>query len=202
MNSSANSAAQFIFTRFAVHLHFFSREQILAAPNFNGHVTDQALFLDESFDFLAAHFCCSPKPIGACACGLRNVHVANQGHLRAVSIGQGLICDSIDMLTFLAVSAHLDFLNVKRIGVWKVLRVLGSMLKLPGFEFETIEEVRAMALPQDIALHLSNATQAKVDLTAASQAPVSASIYQLDALVRRASALQHTADAHHGHVHG
>jgi NADH-quinone oxidoreductase subunit G len=85
---------------------------------------------------------------------------------------------------------------------WKVLRVLGSMLKLPGFEFETIEEVRAMALPQDIALHLSNATQAKVDLTAASQAPVSASIYQLDALVRRASALQHTADAHQGHVHG
>ena len=85
---------------------------------------------------------------------------------------------------------------------WKVLRVLGSMLKLPGFEFETIEEVRAMALPQDIALHLSNATQAKVDLTAASQAPVSASIYRLDALVRRAPALQHTADAHQGHVHG
>ncbi len=85
---------------------------------------------------------------------------------------------------------------------WKVLRVLGSMLKLPGFEFETIEEVRVMALPQDIASHLSNATQAKVDLTAASQAPVSASIYQLDALVRRAPALQHTADAHQGHVHG
>ena len=95
---------------------------------------------------------------------------------------------------------------VKPLGVtrpaWKVLRVLGSMLKLPGFEFETIEEVRAMALPQDIALHLSNATQAKVDLTAASQAPVSASIYRLDALVRRAPALQHTADAHQGHVHG
>jgi len=85
---------------------------------------------------------------------------------------------------------------------WKVWRVLGSMLKLPGFEFETIEEVRAMALPHDIASHLSNASQAKVDLTAASQAPVSASIYQLDALVRRAPALQHTADAHQGHVHG
>ncbi len=85
---------------------------------------------------------------------------------------------------------------------WKVLRVVGSMLKLPGFEFETIEEVRSMALPQDISSHLSNATQAKVDLTAASQAPVSVSIYQLDALVRRAPALQHTADAHQGHVHG
>ena len=85
---------------------------------------------------------------------------------------------------------------------WKVLRVLGSMLNLPSFEFETIEEVRALALPQDISLHLSNATQAKVDLTAASQAPVSASIYRLDALVRRAPALQHTTDAREGHGHG
>jgi hypothetical protein len=31
---------------------------------------------------------------------------------------------------------------------------------------------------------------------------VSASIYQLDSLVRRAPALQHTTDAHEGHVHG
>ncbi len=85
---------------------------------------------------------------------------------------------------------------------WKVWRVLGSMMKLPGFELESIEEVRAMALPQDIASHLSNATQAKVDLTPASHAPVSAAIYSLDALVRRSPALQHTADAHEGHVHG
>ena len=85
---------------------------------------------------------------------------------------------------------------------WKVWRVLGSMMKLPGFELESIEEVRAMALPQDIASHLSNATQAKVDLTPASHSPVSAAIYSLDALVRRSPALQHTADAHEGHVHG
>jgi len=83
-----------------------------------------------------------------------------------------------------------------------VLRVLGSMLKLPGFEFESIEEVRALALPTDIAAHLSNATPTAVDLAPAAQVPVSASIYQLDALVRRAPALQHTADARQGHAHG
>jgi len=85
---------------------------------------------------------------------------------------------------------------------WKVLRVLGSMLKLPGFEFESIEEVRALALPTDIVTHLSNATHTAVDLAPAAQAPVNAAIYQLDALVRRAPALQHTADARQGRAHG
>jgi NADH-quinone oxidoreductase subunit G len=85
---------------------------------------------------------------------------------------------------------------------WKVWRVLGSMMKLPGFEFESVEDVRAVALPEDIGSLLSNATQAKVDMTPASKPPVTASIYQLDSLVRRAPALQHTTDAHEGHVHG
>ena len=34
---------------------------------------------------------------------------------------------------------------------WKVLRVLGSLLDLPGFEFESIDDVRAQ-LPDDSAL--------------------------------------------------
>jgi len=85
---------------------------------------------------------------------------------------------------------------------WKVFRVLGSMLGLAGFAFETIEEVRAQALPADIASRLSNETHASIDLTPATQAPVCASIYQLDALVRRAPALQMTADAREGVVHG
>ena len=79
---------------------------------------------------------------------------------------------------------------------WKVLRVLGSMLKLPGFEFESIEEVRAQAVPSDVPSRLSNACAVNIDLTPAIVAPVTASIYQLDGLVRRAPALQHTADAH------
>ena len=126
MNNTPNSAVQFILTRFAVHLHFFSSEQILASPNFNRDVAHQALFLDEGFDFLAAHLCCSARPSGTCASGLRNVNVPNQGHLRSVTFGQGLVCNRIDMLTLLAVSAHLHFLNVKRIGVREVLRVLAT----------------------------------------------------------------------------
>jgi len=82
---------------------------------------------------------------------------------------------------------------------WKVWRVLGSLLNLPGFGFESIEEVRAQALPTDIAARLSNACNQAIDMTPATQTPVTASIYQLDGLVRRAPALQHTADAEVAH---
>ena len=82
---------------------------------------------------------------------------------------------------------------------WKVWRVLGSLLNLPGFAFDSIEEVRAQALPTDIAARLSNACNQAIDLTPATQTPVTASIYQLDGLVRRAPALQHTADAEVAH---
>ena len=81
---------------------------------------------------------------------------------------------------------------------WKVLRVLGSMLHVPGFEFETIEEVRAKAIPANIASRLSNACDVAIDLTPATEKPVVASIYQLDSLVRRAPSLQLTADAKAG----
>ena len=83
---------------------------------------------------------------------------------------------------------------------WKVLRVLGSMLHVPGFEFETIEEVRAKAIPANIASRLSNACDVAIDLTPATEKPEVASIYQLDSLVRRAPSLQLTADAKAGSV--
>ena len=85
---------------------------------------------------------------------------------------------------------------------WKVLRVLGDMLGLQGLAFETIDEVRARSLPTDLTACLSNTTHASVDLTPATQLPVTASIYQLDPLVRRAPSLQRTADAHDGGSHG
>ena len=85
---------------------------------------------------------------------------------------------------------------------WKVFRVLGSMLGLPGFDFETIEQVRVQALPADVASRLSNECHAAIDVSPATQAPVSASIYQLDPLVRRSHALQMTTDAKEGAVHG
>ena len=81
---------------------------------------------------------------------------------------------------------------------WKVLRVLGSMLGLPGFDQETLEQVREQALPQDVASRLSNACSAWIDVNPVPGQPASASIYQLDGLVRRAASLQQTADAKGG----
>jgi NADH-quinone oxidoreductase subunit G len=78
---------------------------------------------------------------------------------------------------------------------WKVLRVLGSMLHVAGFNFESIEEVRAKAIPANVQALLSNACSASVDVTAAATQPAVASIYQLDGLVRRATSLQLTSDA-------
>ena len=78
---------------------------------------------------------------------------------------------------------------------WKVLRVLGSMLHVPGFDFETIEEVRAKAIPANVQAVLSNACSAQIDVSPAAGQPATAAIYQLDGLVRRAPSLQLTADA-------
>jgi NADH-quinone oxidoreductase subunit G len=85
---------------------------------------------------------------------------------------------------------------------WKVLRVLGNMLSLPGFEFETAQDVAAAALNGDTefvsASKLNNATNAAIDLGKAADEPATANIYQLDSLTRRAPALQATADAQAG----
>jgi len=88
---------------------------------------------------------------------------------------------------------------------WKVLRVLGNLLGLTGFDFETSQDVLAhvrsgldAAATHVPADRLSNALAAPVDLAAPAAAPgaepVAASIYQLDGLVRRAPSLQLTAD--------
>ena len=76
---------------------------------------------------------------------------------------------------------------------WKVLRVLGNLLGVSGFDFESSQDVLAAASVK--APNLSNATQAAISLAAPAAEPVSASIYQLDGLVRRAPSLQLTADA-------
>jgi NADH-quinone oxidoreductase subunit G len=87
---------------------------------------------------------------------------------------------------------------------WKVLRVLGSMLGLEGFGFETAEEVRSDALGDLAALpaRLGSCTAAKVAASDAVPAPAlqleriaDVPIYSTDAIVRRAPALQATADA-------
>jgi NADH-quinone oxidoreductase subunit G len=83
---------------------------------------------------------------------------------------------------------------------WKVLRVLGNLLGLSGFGQESSEEVRAEALGDVAALasRLDNGTGAAISVAASNaglERIADVPIYSADALVRRAPALQHTADA-------
>ena len=92
---------------------------------------------------------------------------------------------------------------------WKVLRVLGSMLELPGFAFDSIDDVRAtLPAAADIATRLMNGTRVAIaDPTSAASAAIAAPaptglervadvpIHFADPLARRAASLQQTADA-------
>jgi NADH-quinone oxidoreductase subunit G len=85
---------------------------------------------------------------------------------------------------------------------WKLLRVLGNLLGLPGFEQETVESVRAEALgdADTLASRLDNRAAAEIALPAAATSPAleriaDVPIYATDAIVRRSSSLQLTADA-------
>jgi len=83
---------------------------------------------------------------------------------------------------------------------WKVLRVLGNMLNLPGFGFETSEDVRTEALEGDLTSRLSNAASGPLPQAAAAASQdlervADVAIYGADPLVRRSTALQLTADA-------
>jgi NADH-quinone oxidoreductase subunit G len=87
---------------------------------------------------------------------------------------------------------------------WKVLRVLGNMLGLADFDFETSEQVREAALgdPVNFPDRLSNQALNAVQLVAVQPRPLDqlerltdVSIYATDSMVRRATSLQLTADA-------
>lgn len=84
---------------------------------------------------------------------------------------------------------------------WKVLRVLGNLMGLAGFQHDTSREVLAEALPQgeaDVRARLVNAVtpvairslKPQEGLERLAETP----IYQLDPLTRRAPALQATFD--------
>lgn len=85
---------------------------------------------------------------------------------------------------------------------WKVLRVLANMMDLPGFTFDSSQEVLA-AVPGLPSLDkslvssdlLSNVTGEAIDLSVSNVEPCVATIYALDSLVRRSPALQLTVDA-------
>ncbi|AKJ68550.1 NADH dehydrogenase subunit G [Pandoraea thiooxydans] len=83
---------------------------------------------------------------------------------------------------------------------WKVLRVLGNLLKLSGFDYETPEQVRDEVLSAiDMNTALSNATSASIAATASQSNDLEriadVPIYHADALVRRAPSLHLTNDA-------
>jgi NADH-quinone oxidoreductase subunit G len=82
---------------------------------------------------------------------------------------------------------------------WKVLRVLGTLLEAEGFDYVTSEDVR-----DEIAAKLGEVTpssysggkkSAKANGADAPQAEIDVPIYSVDSLVRRATALQLTAEA-------
>jgi NADH-quinone oxidoreductase subunit G len=93
---------------------------------------------------------------------------------------------------------------------WKVLRVLGTLLDLPGFDFDSIEQVRGewQTSVGDVASRLSNEIGgAPAVITPAQSAGIGRAeierigevpIYQADAIVRRANSLQQTRDAQVG----
>ena len=96
---------------------------------------------------------------------------------------------------------------------WKVLRVLANLLTLPGFDYDSAQDVLVNVLEKALGARasditevpvdrLSNACNMPVDLSPASVPPVVASIYTLDGIVRRAKSLQLTADAHKNPVVG
>ncbi|WP_017774411.1 NADH-quinone oxidoreductase subunit NuoG [Paraburkholderia kururiensis] len=89
---------------------------------------------------------------------------------------------------------------------WKVLRVLGSLLGRPGFEFDTSEEVRTAALGDgDLTSRLSNKANGAIARAAGGSAVKPANggfervsdvpIYHADPLVRRAPSLHLTMAA-------
>lgn len=83
---------------------------------------------------------------------------------------------------------------------WKVLRVLGNLLGLENFDFETAESVRDTVLTQaDLTVQLNNLAKLTPSLSVNTHAGLEriadVGIYHTDAIVRRAESLQLTADA-------
>ena len=88
---------------------------------------------------------------------------------------------------------------------WKILRVLGNLFNLDGFEYTSSQEVKDELKAQCQSLQLSNKLAAQTPvvekLNGKLQRMGDAPIYAIDALVRRATALQKTADAMQSAVH-
>jgi len=83
---------------------------------------------------------------------------------------------------------------------WKVLRVLGNLLDVAGFDQDTSEAARDEALAGDVAGKLNNSLtgvslQLNSNAVSGLQRVSDVPIYATDAVVRRSEALQKTSDA-------
>ena len=88
---------------------------------------------------------------------------------------------------------------------WKVLRVLGNLLELDGFDYSASETIRNEVLGSEspaeakLADRLNNKASVQPQFVAASNGGLErisdVPIYWTDGIVRRAGSLQHTADA-------
>ncbi len=81
---------------------------------------------------------------------------------------------------------------------WKVLRVLAELLELPGFQFDSSEQVRAKLLPNGLTIHATarQALPAELpQLGGGVQRLAELPLYASDLLVRQAAALQATRQA-------
>ena len=108
--------------------------------------------------------------------------------------------------TFVNTDGHVQSFKgaVKPLGetrpAWKVLRVLGNLLNVAGFDYDSSEQVRDEVLPGDVADRLSNqvsgvVVQPQPAAEAGLQRVADVPIYAVDGIVRRAPSLQQTADA-------
>jgi NADH-quinone oxidoreductase subunit G len=83
---------------------------------------------------------------------------------------------------------------------WKVLRVIGNLLDAPGFDYVTSEDVRDELIEQlgDVQpdnRYTGNARIARPNGEDVPSGDIDTPIYSVDAMVRRATALQLTAEA-------
>ncbi|MGZ3254313.1 MAG: molybdopterin-dependent oxidoreductase, partial [Burkholderiaceae bacterium] len=100
--------------------------------------------------------------------------------------------------------------SVKPLGdtrpAWKVLRVLGNLLGLSGFDYETSEAIRAEIIGEktdtgfDLTSRLNNFSKLQPQVAAQNsgaslERATDVPIYFTDAIVRRAESLQETTDA-------
>jgi NADH-quinone oxidoreductase subunit G len=80
---------------------------------------------------------------------------------------------------------------------WKLLRVLGNLLNLPGFDYTSAAEVRAEVLPDNVPMpsRVQNSVPILTHADTRTDGSGDVPIYAVDAITRRARPLQMTKDA-------